>query len=252
MTETQPATRIERDSMGEMEVPVDALYGASTQRAVLNFPISGERMPRRFLRALALIKLAAAETNAGLGLLDPDVAAAIARRRTRGRRRCPRRPVPDRHLPDGLGHLDQHEHERGRRAPRQRPPRRSGGPPERRRQPLPELQRHDPDGAPALGRDGDRGGAAACARAAPHRARREGAGALAGRQDRSDAPPGRDADPARTGVPRLRRTGRGVAPARARRPGRAAGGPARRDRGRDRDQRPSRVRLPGLRAAVVP
>jgi fumarate hydratase class II len=61
-----------------MEVPADALYGASTQRAVLNFPISGERMPRRFLRALALIKLAAAQTNAELGLLDADVASAIA------------------------------------------------------------------------------------------------------------------------------------------------------------------------------
>ncbi len=76
--DTATATRIERDSMGEMEVPADALYGASTQRAVLNFPISGERMPRRFLRALALIKLAAAQTNAELGLLDADVAAAIA------------------------------------------------------------------------------------------------------------------------------------------------------------------------------
>jgi fumarate hydratase class II len=63
--------------MGEMEVPADALYGASTQRAVLNFPISGQRFPRRFLRALGLIKLAAAETNARLGLLDADVARAI-------------------------------------------------------------------------------------------------------------------------------------------------------------------------------
>jgi len=71
-------TRIERDSMGEMEVPVDALYGASTQRAVLNFPISGQRFPRRFIRALALIKQAAAETNAELGLLDPEVGAAIS------------------------------------------------------------------------------------------------------------------------------------------------------------------------------
>ncbi len=79
MTDTsRPATRVERDSMGEMDVPADALYGASTQRAVLNFPISGQRFPRRFIRALALIKLAAAETNAALGLLDPDVAAAIA------------------------------------------------------------------------------------------------------------------------------------------------------------------------------
>jgi fumarate hydratase, class II len=78
MTDTNKTTRVERDSMGEMEVPADALYGASTQRAVLNFPISGERMPGRFLRALALIKLAAAQTNAELGLLDADVAAAIA------------------------------------------------------------------------------------------------------------------------------------------------------------------------------
>jgi fumarate hydratase, class II len=75
---SDPATRIERDSMGEMEVPADALYGASTQRAVLNFPISGQRFPRRFLQALALIKLAAAETNGALGLLEPGVAAAIA------------------------------------------------------------------------------------------------------------------------------------------------------------------------------
>jgi fumarate hydratase class II len=64
--------------MGEMEVPAEALYGASTQRAVLNFPISGQRFPRAFIRALALIKQAAAETNAALGLLDPDLAAAIA------------------------------------------------------------------------------------------------------------------------------------------------------------------------------
>src|SRR2546429_7795971 len=77
-TETKPPTRVERDSMGEMEVPADALYGASTQRAVLNFPISGQRFPRRFIRAQALIKKAAAEVNAELGLLDPERAAAIA------------------------------------------------------------------------------------------------------------------------------------------------------------------------------
>src|SRR5918995_4767602 len=72
-----PATRIERDSMGEMEVPADALYGASTQRAVLNFPISGTPLPRRFLRALAFVKLAAAVTNRDLGLLDAAKAEAI-------------------------------------------------------------------------------------------------------------------------------------------------------------------------------
>jgi fumarate hydratase, class II len=77
-TTTAGATRIERDSMGEMDVPADALYGASTQRAVLNFPISGQPLPRRFIRALALIKQAAAEANAELGLVPGDVAQAIA------------------------------------------------------------------------------------------------------------------------------------------------------------------------------
>jgi fumarate hydratase, class II len=77
-TETKASARVERDSMGEMEVPADALYGASTQRAVINFPISGQRFPRRFIRAQALIKQAAAEVNAELGLLDADRAAAIS------------------------------------------------------------------------------------------------------------------------------------------------------------------------------
>jgi fumarate hydratase class II len=71
-------TRVERDSMGEMDVPEEALYGASTQRAVLNFPISGQRFPRRFIRALALVKVAAAEANAKLGILEPELADAIA------------------------------------------------------------------------------------------------------------------------------------------------------------------------------
>ena len=70
-------TRSERDSMGPVEVPVDAYYGASTQRAVLNFPISGLRFPRSFIRALGLIKLAAARVNADLGLLDKRIAEAI-------------------------------------------------------------------------------------------------------------------------------------------------------------------------------
>jgi len=70
-------TRIERDSMGEMEVPANAYYGASTQRAVLNFPISDLRFPRQFIRALGQIKQAAAQVNASLGLLDPQIAEAI-------------------------------------------------------------------------------------------------------------------------------------------------------------------------------
>ena len=74
----QAKTRTEKDSMGEMQVPVDALYGASTQRAVLNFPISDLRYPRRFIKALGQVKLAAAETNAELGLIDRGIATAIA------------------------------------------------------------------------------------------------------------------------------------------------------------------------------
>jgi len=77
MTTANSKVRVERDSMGPMEVPADALYGASTMRAVLNFPISDLRFPRSFIRALGLVKLAAAKTNMGLGLLDQKTGDAI-------------------------------------------------------------------------------------------------------------------------------------------------------------------------------
>jgi fumarate hydratase, class II len=70
-------TRIEKDSMGEMAVPEEALYGASTQRAVLNFPVSGYRFSRPFIRALGLIKWGAAQANHDLGLLDARRSALI-------------------------------------------------------------------------------------------------------------------------------------------------------------------------------
>jgi len=69
--------RIEKDSLGEVKVPKDALYGAQTQRAVENFPVSGIRFPRVFIRALGLIKAVSAEVNAGLGLLDANIANAV-------------------------------------------------------------------------------------------------------------------------------------------------------------------------------
>jgi fumarate hydratase class II len=69
--------RIERDSMGEMGVPDDALYGASTQRAVLNFPISGRPLPAPFIRALGLVKWACAVANKELGLLSPEKSRLI-------------------------------------------------------------------------------------------------------------------------------------------------------------------------------
>ena len=74
-----PATRSERDTMGEMLVPANAYYGASTRRAVLNFPISGLRMPRRLIWALGTIKQGAALVNHDLGLIDARSSDAIAR-----------------------------------------------------------------------------------------------------------------------------------------------------------------------------
>jgi len=69
--------RIEHDSMGELQVPADALYGAQTQRAIDNFPISGLHLPREFIRALGLIKASAADVNLSLGYLKKGQAAAI-------------------------------------------------------------------------------------------------------------------------------------------------------------------------------
>jgi fumarate hydratase class II len=71
------STRIEKDSMGEMRVPADAYYGAQTARAVENFPVSGLRFPRPFIRALGLIKKHAAHVNSELNLLPPDIVKAI-------------------------------------------------------------------------------------------------------------------------------------------------------------------------------
>lgn len=74
---TESKIRIEEDSMGPVRIPVDALYGPQTQRAVENFTLSPRRLPESFIRALAVIKLAAAETNRELGLLDTEKSEAI-------------------------------------------------------------------------------------------------------------------------------------------------------------------------------
>src|SRR5215218_4730072 len=71
------ATRVERDPLGELEVPADAYYGVQTQRAVTNFPISGLRAPAALVTATVLIKQACARANGGLGRLDREVADAI-------------------------------------------------------------------------------------------------------------------------------------------------------------------------------
>ena len=69
--------RIEKDSMGEVKVPAKAYYGAQTQRAVENFPISGQPLPARLIRALGLVKIAAAAANRDLGKLKPEIAEPI-------------------------------------------------------------------------------------------------------------------------------------------------------------------------------
>src|SRR5436189_4045671 len=73
------STRTEKDSLGTMQVPADALYGAQTHRAVLNFPISGLKPYAAFIWPMALIKRAAAEVNMDLGLLDRTLGDAIVR-----------------------------------------------------------------------------------------------------------------------------------------------------------------------------
>ena len=110
------AYRLERDSMGELKVPADALYAPQTQRAVENFPVSGLRLPRPFLRALGLIKAAAAEANADLGYLRRIRHAPSAKQRwpwprantTTSFRWTVSRPAR---------HVEQHERQRGDRAP---------------------------------------------------------------------------------------------------------------------------------------
>jgi fumarate hydratase, class II len=77
MPDAPDGFRVEHDSMGEVLVPAEALWGAQTQRAVENFPVSGERLPRELIGALASIKGAAATVNGELGVLEPDMARAI-------------------------------------------------------------------------------------------------------------------------------------------------------------------------------
>lgn len=71
------STRVERDTMGELAVPAEAYYGVQTARAIENFPISPLRMPRSVIRAMGMIKRAAAAVNHSLGLLDKKLAEAI-------------------------------------------------------------------------------------------------------------------------------------------------------------------------------
>ena len=237
------ATRTESDSMGPIEVPADHYWGAQTQRSLHHFAISRDTMPVPIVRAFGILKQAAADVNAELGLLPADRHELDRAGGRRGRRRHPRRRVPAPRLADGLRHAVEHERQRGDRRAGQRAGdrgsrRQDAGPPERPREHEPVVERHVPDRAPHGRGHRDRAAAHPVGDGPPRRPRREGAGLGRDREDRADAPPGRRAAHARPGVLGLRGDAR-------RRPRPPAGGPARaprdrprRDRRRDRPQRP--------------
>ena len=143
-------TRTETDSFGPIEVAADRYWGAQTERSRKNFRIGEERMPRPLIRALAIVKRAAAETNLALGSLDARRAKAIVAGGAGDRRRQARRSFPAVGLADRLRHPDQHERQRGDRQPRQRNARRQArreiaGPSQRSRQHGPVVERQLPD-----------------------------------------------------------------------------------------------------------
>ena len=226
--------------MGEVQVPRDALWRAQTQRAVENFPISGTPIEPALIHAIGEVKAAAAWVNGELGVLDADPRPGHRDRRQRGRRRRPRRRIPHRRLPDRLRHQLQHERQRGDRVTGGSGRRR--GAPQRPRQRLAVLQRHLPDGDPRRRVTGGHRRPAACDRRTGHLAGGQGDRVRRPREVRPHPPHGRHAGDARPGVLRLRR--HGPVRRRAARVGPPPGprASARRYRGRDRHQRPRRLR----------
>ena len=167
--------RVETDTFGPIEVPADRYWGAQTQRSLQNFRIGSETMPPPLVRALGIVKRAAARANRELGVLEPRLAEAITRAAQEVIDGKLVDALPAGGLADRLRHPDQHERQRGDRQPRQRDAgraarRQGAGPPQRPRQPRPVLQRHLPD------RDAHRRGRAGAAPAAAGaRAPRSGA-----------------------------------------------------------------------------
>jgi Lyase len=120
----EPA-RIERDALGEVELPAEAAYGVHTERALRNFPITDVRLNKypELIRALAMVKKAAALANRDLGAVRRDrveAIIAVCEGIIAGRHH---EPLPRRHDPGRRGHVDQHERQRGDRQPRPEAPR---------------------------------------------------------------------------------------------------------------------------------
>ena len=124
----QMQTRTESDSMGQVEVPSSAKWGAQTQRSLENFKIGGQRFTRPMIRALGIVKKCAALANIELGELDMLDAQGSARRCSQAADEVIAgqlgRALPAGRLADGLGHADQHERQRGDLEPRDPDPRR--------------------------------------------------------------------------------------------------------------------------------
>ena len=249
-----PEQRIESDSLGEIEVAADAWWGAQTERARRNFPVSGLRFPRRFIAALGTIKGECAAVNGELGIVAPELAAAIE---------AAAAEVADGEL-DAHFPLDVFQTGSGtstnmnaNEVIANRAIASLGGVVGSKRPVHPNdhvnagpvLERRLPDRAARRrlrrGRRGARAGAAPAARCA----RRQGARVRRRRQDRPHPPAGRRADAARAGVRRLRAADRGrprAARGREAAPRRAG---ARRHGGGHRPQRPARLRRRGDRPA---
>ena len=198
-------TRTEKDPLGPLQVPNDALYGVQTVRALQNFPISGLKPLWPFVRSQVWIKKAAALTHKETGRLDARLADAIVQAADEVLARQARRALRRRSVSGRRRHVAQHERERGAREPRERDPGRhtrrvQAGASERSREHGAVHERHDPDEHPA------RRARASCRRscsafeAAARRARREGARVRRHREGGAHAPAGRDADPPRPGV----------------------------------------------------
>ena len=202
------ATRTETDSFGPLEVPADRYWGAQTQRSIQNFPIGWETQPVELVRALGVIKQAAADVNMASGDLDPKLGEAIAAAAAEvAAGKCDDR-VPAGGLADRLGHAVEHERQRGDLEPGDRDARRrdrleAAGAPERPRQHEPVVERHLPDGDAHRGRGHRARRDAARAAEAARRAGRQGGGVQGHHQDRPHPYPGRDAADARPGVRRL-------------------------------------------------
>ena len=146
------ATRIERDPLGELQVPADAYYGVQTQRAVENFPISGLKAPAPLVTATVLDQAGVrARQRRRSSASTPAVADAIVQAADEILARPAPRSVRRRRLPGRRRHVAQHEHQRGAGQPRRRDPRRAeghlhAGAPERSRQHGTVDQRRVPDG----------------------------------------------------------------------------------------------------------